>query len=98
MLKTVCRGQGCSLWTRLAIAVIFAAVGGCQKYTLLANSAADRIWLVTQDGTEVFRCWDLKNQTRKPIAMCRRAEMLGISEETDLSIRNRSRAAKNLTS
>lgn len=55
---------------------------GCQKYLAIPHSAADRIWMVTQDGTEVFRCWDLKNQTGKLMAICRRAEHVGKAETT----------------
>ena len=55
---------------------------GCQKYVAIPDSSADRIWMVTQDGTEVFRCWDLKNQTGKLMAICRRAEHVGKTETT----------------
>jgi hypothetical protein len=55
---------------------------GCQKYAGIPNSGADRIWMVTQDGTEVFRCWDLRNRTGRSIAMCRHAEMVGKDEDT----------------
>lgn len=55
---------------------------GCQKYMAIPDSASDRIWMVTQDGTEVFRCWDLKNQTGKLMAICRRAEHVGKTETT----------------
>lgn len=55
---------------------------GCQKYVAIPGSAADRIWMITQDGTEVFRCWDLKNQTGKLMAICRRAEHVGKTEST----------------
>lgn len=58
---------------------------GCQKYVAIPDSAADRIWMVTQDGTEVFRCWDLKNQTGKLVAICRRAEHVGKTETTKLT-------------
>ncbi|MFO0574507.1 MAG: hypothetical protein U1A78_10935 [Polyangia bacterium] len=58
------------------------ALTGCQKYMAIPGSAADRIWMITQDGTEVFRCWDLKNQTGKLMAICRRAEHVGKTEHT----------------
>ena len=68
---------------RIVAAVLLAFAGfGCQKYVALPNSAADRIWMVTEDGTEVFRCWDLKNQTGKLLAICRRAEHVGKTEQT----------------
>lgn len=67
-------------------AVVFAlgllSLTGCQKYMAIPGSAADRIWMITQDGTEVFRCWDLKNQTGKLMAICRRAEHVGKTERT----------------
>jgi len=66
----------------LAFAMGLVALTGCQKYVAIPNSAADRIWMVTQDGTEVFRCWDLKNQTGKLMAICRRAEHVGKTEST----------------
>lgn len=73
--------------TGLVVAVLLLVVGsvGCQKYIPVPNSAADRIWIVTADGTEVFRCWDLKNQLSKPFALCRRAEMVGKTEQTGLT-------------
>lgn len=65
---------------------LFALTGtGCQKYVAIPNSTADRLWMITQDGTEVFRCWDLKNQTGKLIAICRRAEHVGKTESTKLT-------------
>lgn len=57
----------------------------CQKYMAIPNSAADRMWMITEDRTEVFRCWDLKNQTGKLMAICRRAEHLGKGEKTIMS-------------
>jgi len=70
-----------------AFALMMALLGsaGCQKYVAIPDSAADRIWMVTQDGTEVFRCWDLKNQTGKLMAICRRAEHVGKTETTKLT-------------
>ncbi len=66
--------------------VVFAlgvgSLAGCQKYVAIPNSASDRIWMITADQTEVFRCWDLKNQTGKLMAICRRAEHVGKTEET----------------
>ena len=64
----------------LSVALLGGA--GCQKYVAIPDSAADRIWMVTKDGTEVFRCWDLKNQTGKLMAICRRAEHVGKTEST----------------
>lgn len=68
-----------------ACALALTLLSGCQKYVAIPQSAADRIWMVTQDGTEVFRCWDLKNQTGKLIAICRRAEHVGKTEATKLT-------------
>ena len=72
--------------SKAALAFILGVLGltgtGCQKYMAIPDSAADRIWMVTQDGTEVFRCWDLKNQTGKLMAICRRAEHVGKTETT----------------
>ena len=71
---------------KAALAFLLGVLGltsaGCQKYVAIPNSASDRIWMVTQDGTEVFRCWDLKNQTGKLMAICRRAEHVGKTEST----------------
>jgi len=64
------------------LGVLGLTSAGCQKYVAIPNSASDRIWMVTQDGTEVFRCWDLKNQTGKLMAICRRAENVGKTEST----------------
>lgn len=69
----------------LALLFLLSSVAGCQKYAAIPGSAADRIWMVTQDGTEVFRCWDLKNQTGKLVAICRRAEHVGKTEHTRLT-------------
>ncbi|MBL8632813.1 MAG: hypothetical protein JNM40_06275 [Myxococcales bacterium] len=66
----------------LVLGVLAMSSVGCQKYMAIPNSASDRIWMVTQDGTEVFRCWDLKNQTGKLMAICRRAEHVGKTETT----------------
>lgn len=66
----------------VAFAFGLFALAGCQKYVAIPGSAADRIWMVTKDGTEVFRCWDLKNQTGKLMAICRRAEHVGKTEST----------------
>lgn len=66
----------------VAFALGLLALTGCQKYVAIPNSAADRIWMITQDQTEVFRCWDLKNQTGKLMAICRRAEHVGKTEHT----------------
>lgn len=66
----------------VAFALGLLMLSGCQKYVAIPGSAADRIWMVTQDGTEVFRCWDLKNQTGKLMAICRRAEHVGKTEST----------------
>ena len=72
---------------KLTIAFLFALVSlsGCQKYIAIPNSSSDRLWMITQDMTEVFRCWDLKNQTGKLIAICRRAEHVGKTETTKLT-------------
>ena len=64
------------------VGVLGLTGAGCQKYLAIPDSSADRIWMVTQDGTEVFRCWDLKNQTGKLMAICRRAEHVGKTEST----------------
>ena len=68
-----------------ACSLALLTVAGCQKYIAIPQSSSDRIWMVTQDGTEVFRCWDLKNQTGKLLAICRRAEHVGKTESTKLT-------------
>ncbi len=72
-------------WIAVAGFCSLLSLSGCQKYVAIPDSAADRIWMVTQDGTEVFRCWDLKNQTGKLVAVCRRAEHVGKTERTSLT-------------
>lgn len=67
------------------LGAVALAGSGCQKYMAIPDSSADRIWMVTQDGTEVFRCWDLKNQTGKLMAICRRAEHVGKTETTRMT-------------
>ena len=69
----------------VAVVVVVLGFVGCQKYIAVPSSAADRIWMITQDGTEVFRCWDLKNQTGKLMAVCRRAEHVGKTERTSFT-------------
>ena len=66
----------------VSLAILFlTSVGGtgCQRYIELKNNS-DRIWMISKDQTEVFRCWDLRNQTGKLIAVCRHAAMLGTNE------------------
>lgn len=72
---------------QLAAAFLLAllGLGGCQKYNAIPDSSSDRWWMVTRDMTKVFRCWDLKNQTGKSTAVCRRAEHVGKTEVTKLT-------------
>lgn len=69
----------------VAFTLCLVSLSGCQKYIAIPNSSSDRLWMITQDMTEVFRCWDLKNQTGKLIAICRRAEHVGKTESTKLT-------------
>ncbi len=70
-----------ALLTALTLGTLLAS--GCQKYVEL-TSVSDRIWMISKDQTEVFRCWDMKNQTGKLIAVCRHAQMLGTNENSRL--------------
>ena len=71
---------------KAALAFLLGVLGltsaGCLKYVAIPNSASDRLWMVTQDGTEVFRCWDRKNQTGKLMAICCCSEHVGKTAST----------------
>ena len=56
-----------SFTVRLAIVAALATVlTGCEQYVELHNTA-DRIWIMSKDGSSVLRCMDL-TPDRKPFA------------------------------